>query len=414
MMVVTTQISIQREGHPVTFCQHCRATSTSDLVEDAANSFHVDISSLLEMLGSVPDPRDPRGTRYAISFVLAVCVVATLAGARNYAEIARRARDMPQVLLKKLGAKWDWFKFRYQLPGVSVMHSVLTRVSAEELDLITGRWLFLCAEKNEKDEWEIAIDGKVLRGAWTDENDQVTLLSAMIHREAITVAQLRVPGDTNEITQVGELLKAIEVPEGNSVLVTVDAAHTQHETAEEIHENGMDYLMRVKGNQPTLQRTVFDKVLPLLQEHPHSFVLEHARGRIRIWSCWITGADAIEFPHASQAGFIRREVFEISGTRLSKDEALMLTSRTAEEMTAEDMNRHARGHWGIENNSHYVRDTVYREDHCQAWEGEGPQTLASLRNLAIGLLRLKGVRAIKETTELIAADRMRALQFMTT
>ena len=200
----------------MTLCQHCRATSTSDFGEDAENACHVDISSLLEMLGSVPDPRDPRGTRYALSFVLAVCLVATLAGARNYAEIARRARDMPQSLLKKLGAKWDWFKFRYQLPSLSVMHSVLARVSAEELDLIAGRWIFLCAKKNEGDEREIAIDGKVLRGAWTDENDQVTLLSAMIHREAVTIAQLSVPGGTNEITQVGELLKAIEVPEGNS------------------------------------------------------------------------------------------------------------------------------------------------------------------------------------------------------
>ena len=66
------------------------------------------------------------------------------------------------------------------------------------------------------------------------------------------------------------------------------------------------------------------------------------------------------------------------------------------------------------NKSHCVRDTVYREAHCQAWEGAGPQALASFRNLAIGLLRLKGVKAIKETTELIAVARMRGLQFMTT
>lgn len=147
---------------------------------------------------------------------------------------------------------------------------------------------------------------------------------------------------------------------------------------------------------------VFDKVLPLLQGNPHCFVLEHARGYIKTWSCWIAGAEGIEFPHAAQTGFIRREVFEISGTRVSKDEALMLTSRNARKMTAEDMSRHARNHWGAENKSHYIRDTVYREDHCQAWGGEGPQALASLRNLAIGLLRLKGVKAVKETTELIA------------
>ena len=83
-------------------------------------------------------------------------------------------------------------------------------------------------------------------------------------------------------------------------------------------------------------------------------------------------------------------------------------------MTAADANRHTRGHWGIENKSHYIRDTLYREDHGQAWAGNGPQALASLRNLALGLFRLKNVKAIKETTEWVCRDQARALQFMTT
>jgi predicted transposase YbfD/YdcC len=83
-------------------------------------------------------------------------------------------------------------------------------------------------------------------------------------------------------------------------------------------------------------------------------------------------------------------------------------------MTATDINRHIRNHWRIENKSHYIRDTVYREDHDQAWAGEGPQALASLRNLAVGLIRLKNKEGIKETTEWICRDRIRALQFMTT
>ena len=394
---------------------HCYcASSSSEPGTGTADAEDTDISSLLEMLGEVRDPRDPRGKQYTLSFVLAVCVAATLAGAKNYAEIARRARDMPQPLLKKLGARWNWFQLRYQWPGMSVVRNVLTAIGGNELDAITGRWLFRHVSKNREGEWEFALDGKVLRGAWTDENGQVTLFSAMIHREAITVAQVSVPGGTNEITQAGALLATMEIPEGEPALVTVDAAHTQHETAEDIHKNGMNYLMRVKGNQPALQREVFGKVLPLLQEPPHHIVREHDRGQVKTWTCWITGAEGVDFPHASQAGFIRREVFEISGTRVSKEEALMITSRNAARMTAADLSRHTRNHWVIENKSHYVRDTVYREDHCQAWAGEGPRTLASLRNLAIGLIRLKGVTAIKETTEWIAGNRMRALRFMTT
>jgi predicted transposase YbfD/YdcC len=111
---------------------------------------------------------------------------------------------------------------------------------------------------------------------------------------------------------------------------------------------------------------------------------------------------------------IRREVFEVSGVRISKENALILTSRETGRMNAANMNRHTRGHWGIENRSHYIRDTVYREDNSQAWAGQGPHALASLRNLALGLLRLKNVNSIKETTEWICRDQMRALQFMTT
>jgi len=116
----------------------------------------------------------------------------------------------------------------------------------------------------------------------------------------------------------------------------------------------------------------------------------------------------------SQAAVIRREVSETTGERVSKEHALILTSRKAGKMTAADVNRHTRGHWGIENKSHYVRDTVYQEDRNQTYSGDGPQAIASLHNLVLSLFRLKGVSAVKETTEWICRDQERALQFMTT
>src|SRR5579859_2292548 len=95
MMFATTQKKSRREGHRVPFCHCSCASSSSDADGGSGNSACYDISSLLEMLASVNDPRDPRGRQHHLAFVLAVAVVATLAGARNYAEIARRARDMP-------------------------------------------------------------------------------------------------------------------------------------------------------------------------------------------------------------------------------------------------------------------------------------------------------------------------------
>lgn len=415
-MVVTKQTFIPREGHPVSVSHSACGPSSPDAGTDAnVAAGNTDISGLLNMLASVPDPRSPRGKQYPLEFVLAVCVVAILAGAKNYTEIGRQAADMPQPLLRKLGAKWNWFRFRYQWPGKSAIWNVLTKIDAAMMDRITGAWLAAQARRDGEGEWRIALDGKVMRGAWTDENDKVTMFSAMLHDEAVTIAQVRVPDGTNEITQAGTLLDAAGIPEGESVLVTIDAAHTQRETAEYIGAKpGWNYLMTVKGNQPALQRQVFGKMLPLLSGTPGHIMEEHSRGRIKKWSCWLAAADGIDFPYAAQAAFIRREVFEITGDRISKERALILTSGKAEKMTAAEVSRHARNHWGIENKSHYVRDTVYREDHGQAWAGEGPQALASFRNLAIGLFRMKKADSIKETTEWVCRDRMRALQFMTT
>jgi predicted transposase YbfD/YdcC len=393
---------------------HCSpAQSTQGAATGPASGNDAGISSLLAMLESIQDPRMRRGKQHALEFVLAVCVVATLAGAKGYSEIARKANDMSQSLLAKLGAKWNWHEDMYKWPSKGTIRLVLSRIDADGMDAVTGEWLSVHAAKNADGEWDIAVDGKVLRGAWTSENDKVTLFSAMIREEGITIAQVRVPDDTNEITQVGALLGTLPIPEADPALFTLDAAHTQAETAEIITRRpGWDYLMNVKGNRPSLMQAVFDKTAPLTTGKPDDIMEDRSRGHLKRWSCWISDAEGIDFPGVRQVAIILREVFEVSGDKASKEVVLALTSRGAEKMNASTLNFHERSHWGIENKSHYVRDTVYREDHGQEWHGNGPQALAALRNLAIGLIHLKGVSEIKETTEWIAGDKMRALSFM--
>ena len=370
------------------------------------------------MLASITDPRNARGRQYMIGFILAVTVVAALSGARNYAEIGRKAAGISQEMLRELGSIWDWHQNRYRWPSKTVIRNVLSGIDSDEMDRIVGKWLFENSRENGGSEWEIALDGKVMRGAWTAENDKVTLFSAITHRDSVTIAQVSVPAGTNETTQAASLLKSLDavgIPAEDEVIVTFDAAHTCQETAREIKKRPqLDYLMNVKGNRSSLQAAVFAKLAPLTLEKPHDVIRERSRGRIRQWSCWITGADGIDFPSASQVALIRRDVYEISGQPVSKEIALMITSRIPKKMTATGINRFTRKHWGIENKSHYVRDTVYREDHNQTWTGNGPQVLAITHNLAISLMRLKGAKAIKETTEWIAADRTRAYKFMTT
>jgi predicted transposase YbfD/YdcC len=374
-----------------------------------------DISSLLEMLGAIDDPRKEKGKQHPLVFVLAVCVVAALAGAKGYSEISRKARDMTQPLLGKLGAEWDWFRSRYKCPSKWTIRLVLSGIDGDHADKVTGSWLAAQSAANTEGKWEIAVDGKVMRGAWTAENEKVTLFSAMIREEGITVAQVRVPDDTNEITQASALLDSLPVPESDPAVFTLDAAHTQKETAEAIRKrSGWHYVMTVKGNQPTLQRAVFDAVLPFLKGKAHDIMEDRSRGQRKTWSCWTARADGTGFPGAAQAAVVIREVFEVSGDRTGKEMALLLTSADTERMSAAALNRHKRSHWGIENKSHYPRDTVYREDHNQTWTGDGPQVLASIHSLAMGLIRLKGINKIKETAEWVAGDRTRALHFMAT
>jgi hypothetical protein len=187
----------------------------------------------------------------------------------------------------------------------------------------SGKWLFGNSREDGGSEWEIALDGKVMRGAWTGENDKVTLFSAMTHRDSVTVAQVSVPAGTNETTQAATLLKALDVlgiPAEDEVLVTLDAARTCQETARAIKKRPQPgYLMNVKGNRSPPQAEVFARPAPLTLEKPHDVIRERSRGKIRQWSCWITGADGISFPSASQVALIRRDVYEISGQPVSKE-----------------------------------------------------------------------------------------------
>lgn len=214
-----------------------------------------DISSLLEILETVPDPRKVRGKRYKLKFILAVSLVATLAGASNFRQIRDLAADMSPSLLEKLGGKWCYFRCGFGYPSERTIRRVVQGIDGAALDRIVGIWLLRRARRGADGVLALAIDGKVVKGAWTDDNGQFTLFSAMLAREGVTVGQVQVPADTNEITQVEALLTQVPLQREQPVVVTMDAAHTQHDTAEYLKgTRGFDYVMTVKGNQCATRR----------------------------------------------------------------------------------------------------------------------------------------------------------------
>ncbi len=398
------------EGHPLSLSH-----GVSLSVASAGDGEEFDTAGLLGMLGKVTDRRGRRGRVYGLPFLLAVSLVAVLAGASNFRQIADQVADFPQSLLRRLGARWCYFRCVFGWPSERTIRRVLENIDAAELDLLTGTWLRERALRNFDGTVVLAIDGKVLRGFRTDENDQFTLFSAMIHGVGVTVAQVAVPAETNEITQVEALLAGVPEQAGKRVVVTMDAAHTQRDTAEHsVAERGFDYVMTVKGNQPKLSDAVFDKCLPLVRESPDHLVEERDHGRINRWSTWITDATGIDFPHVRQAGFIRREEFTLDGARIGREYARVITGGRSGGTTAGELHEYVRGHWGIENKSHYVRDTTWHEDANQTYTGSGQHVMATLRNMAAGLLRLNDFTMIKKTTEWICRDRTRALPLLAT
>lgn len=390
----------------------CHCLSSLSSVDDSAER-ECDISGLLEALGKVTDRRSRRGRIYGLVFLLAASLVAVLAGATNFRQISDQIADFPQSLLAKLGAKWCYFRGVFGWPSERTIRRVLENIDADELDRTVGGWLHANARGDGQGGLVLAIDGKVLRGAWTGDNEQFTLFSAMIHGAGVTVAQVAVPAETNEISQVDALLEAIPVASGEPMVVTMDAAHTQRDTADHLKgQRGFDYVMTIKGNQPSLLEAVFTTLLPELKNAPDHVVEERGHGRINRWETWVADATGIDFPYIRQIGCIRRNVFTLGGTWISKEHAWIATS--SDTAAAVDIHTHVRQHWGIENKSHHVRDTTWREDAQQTYTGSGPQVMATLRNTASSLLRLGGFTKIKKTTEWISRDHHRALPLLAT
>jgi hypothetical protein len=84
------------------------------------------------------------------------------------------------------------------------------------------------------------------------------------------------------------------------------------------------------------------------------------------------------------------------------------TSLDAKRAAPEALAALARGQWAIEA-VHWIRDTAYREDRSTGYAGDGPQVMATLRNMAISLLRLAGITQIARTLEAFSRDRTRIL-----
>ena len=334
---------------------------------------------LLATLGAVPDPRDPRGVRHALPVVLAMTAAAVLAGARSFTAIGEWVADQGQDVMKQLGAAGS------ERPSESTIRRVLTSVDGQVLDQLIGAFVWTRSAVIDQRR-VIAIDGKTIRGARSRHDpDQGTphLVAALDHHGGAVLGQVAVSAKSNEIPAVRTLLASFDL---TGAVVTVDAMHTQTDTAQVIIEAGGAYVFTVKNNQPSLYAACKD--LPWAEVPGHS-TLTTGHGRRARRTIKVVQAPAwVQFPGARQIAQIRRTV-----TRAGKrtvEVVYVITSADHQAAPPATLAAWVKGHWGIENQLHWVRDVTYDEDRSQVRTGHAPRVMATFRNTAISLLRMTG------------------------
>lgn len=188
-----------------------------------------------------------------------------------------------------------------------------------------------------------------------------------------------------------ELLGSIDL---HGVVVTGDALYTQRELCQEIVAGGGEYLFVVKGNQPTLREdiaTLFaDPPVPpavAVQRNRHG-----DRQEVRKLEASTALDEYSDRPHLAQVCRIERAVTRKGQTKV--EVAYAVTSLWPHEAGPRRLLELNRGHWGIENRLHYVRDVTMGEDGSQVRKASAPEVVAALRNVVIGLLRMAGATNI--------------------
>jgi predicted transposase YbfD/YdcC len=234
----------------------------------------------------------------------------------------------------------------------------------------------------------VAVDGKALRGTRHSSSDgQAAHLLAAIDQQARTVlAQTAVDGKTNEITAFAPLLAPLDLA---GAVITADALHTQREHADYlVTTRNADYILVVKGNQPGLHaqlRKLPWKTVPAAARHHNR---GHGRQEQRTLQA-VTVTAGLAFPHAAQALRITRRSRPLRGGKWRTVTVYAVTSLAFGQATPAELAGWIRGHWQIEA-LHHIRDLTYAEDASQVRTRNGPQVMATLRNLAITLLRQAG------------------------
>jgi len=385
---------------------------------------------LLGRFAGICDGRSDQGREHPVAVVLTLCAAAVLAGMRSFTAIAGWIAEVPSELLA-----WLYLMPTPAGPSKTTLWRVLTGVDAAAVDAVIGSWLAerarlrhaaaavgapTAARAPDTDPADraagallaVAVDGKTVRGAVSVDGAQVHLLAAATHGDQLVLGQVEVGAKTNEIPMFAPLIDQLAATgiDPARLVITADALHCQRDHATYLHQRGAGFVFTVKHNQPGLFAAL--DALPWADTPIAHRQTDRGHGRITTRTIQTRPVPPdLPFPHVEQVWLIERYVTDLAGTPTSAVAALGVTNLHSSQAAPADIAGLVRDHWGVES-LHWLRDTVYREDHSRARTRSGPRVMAGLRNLAIGALHLADRRDISEATRWASRNMHRPFQLL--
>ena len=338
--------------------------------------------SLSDHFADLTDPRSGKVTHPLVSMItIAVCAV--ICGADDFVAIAAFGRSKRKWLGKFLD-------LTNGIPSHDRFNQVLAALRPAEFEKCLLSWISALHEITAGQ--VVAIDGKTLRRSYdrASSKSAIHMVSAWAGANHISLGQVVVDAKSNEITAIPKLLQMLEV---KGSLVTIDAMGCQVQIAQQIVDQQADYVLAVKGNQPTLHNGIIDHFVLQLND-PNVFTgrgfhrtSEQAHGRQTEREYFVCAVPD-DLPDRSRWRKLKAIGMTVNTTVRDGQETIegryYILSR---KLTAKQFAEAVRTHWSIENNLHWQLDVTFGEDQCRIRNGHADANFSLLRRQALSLLK---------------------------